>query len=241
MKTLLQKVEEETEISKISLDNKQFLNFQGFVNSPNALIAPTPANTPQVENVLGTESFKNACLAAVTPSPGQEQLMTSQMVNELVDRMKDSSESEKNMITRSLLFDFSDKSESSDLSDCSSVLTNAGENNQLKKKSPNSEDDDSSVWSIQVNTSGKDDEEEEFEYGFEEDEDYGYEDNDDVALVDELCEGVRKISVEWAKFEGKHTRFVYDSEGEIAEGEEGCGSKKEKSPSVVRLTQRGST
>ncbi|KAF2290851.1 hypothetical protein GH714_015812 [Hevea brasiliensis] len=47
VKSLLQKVEEEAELSKISLENRPFLHIQGFVSSPMGLLAPTPANTPQ--------------------------------------------------------------------------------------------------------------------------------------------------------------------------------------------------
>lgn len=239
VKTLLQKVEEEAEVSKISLENKQFLNFQGLVSSPITLLAPTPANTPQIENLLGTESFKNACLADVTPSPVQEQLMVSQMVTDIVDAVKqEGSEFEKNFITRSLLFDFSDKSEGSNLSGCSSVLTSEGDNNLGKKKS--SDDDDSSVWSIQVNAStGDDDVDEDLEDGIEEDHDYGYKDevpdDDDAVLVDELCEGISKIRVNGVEFKGKHTRFLYNSDGEIEGEEEECSLKDEKSPGIVRL------
>lgn len=51
VKTLLQKVEEEAEISKLTMDVRPFLQF---VNSPMQLLAPTPANTPQILNVHNT-------------------------------------------------------------------------------------------------------------------------------------------------------------------------------------------
>lgn len=61
VKTLLQKVEEEAEISKISLETRPiFPHIQGFVSSPmGLLLAPTPANTPQVLNLSEDESAKN--------------------------------------------------------------------------------------------------------------------------------------------------------------------------------------
>lgn len=51
VKTLLQKVEEEAELSKVALENRPFLRIQGFANSPMGLLAPTPVNTPQVPNL----------------------------------------------------------------------------------------------------------------------------------------------------------------------------------------------
>ncbi|KAI3699371.1 hypothetical protein L2E82_43632 [Cichorium intybus] len=53
VKTLLQKVEEEAVISKISFEPRNLiLEEGGFVNSPMYLLAPTPANTPQVSEIL---------------------------------------------------------------------------------------------------------------------------------------------------------------------------------------------
>ncbi|KAL8494569.1 hypothetical protein ACS0TY_025405 [Phlomoides rotata] len=45
VKTLLQKVEEEAELSKITLEKRPFFNLAN--NSPMNLVVPTPANTPQ--------------------------------------------------------------------------------------------------------------------------------------------------------------------------------------------------
>ncbi|CAL5369091.1 unnamed protein product [Camellia sinensis] len=241
VKTLLQKVEEEAELSKLSLENRPFLHLRGLVNSPMGLLAPTPTNTPLVLNLSDNESFKNSCLASVTPSLVQEQLTISQMVTEMLDGMKqeDLPESENNpMISRSLLLDFSEKSEGSDSSECSSVLTHkggiGGESDEGEEKSF-MEDDDASVWSIQVNASSRDDEEEEEESDEgeeeeeeEEDEDYEEAEEDDGGLVDELCEGMSKIS--FKKFSGKHTRFVYNSDDELEGEEEYCVS-----PGIVHL------
>lgn len=156
-----------------------------------------------------------------------------------------SSDSEKDQITRSLLMDFSDKSEISDLSECSSELTYQEVAGGGKDKAA-TEDDDASIWSIQVNASTQDQDEEEevAEEGQEEEEYYdeneeeGYEDeeDDDGGLVDELCEGLNKISVKEKvapKFEGKHTRFVYNSDDELVGEEE--EEKEAASPSVLRL------
>ncbi|KAI8019702.1 hypothetical protein LOK49_LG04G01241 [Camellia lanceoleosa] len=240
VKTLLQKVEEEAELSKLSLEHRSFLHLQGFINSPAGLLAPTPANTPQILSLSGNESFKNSCLASVLPSLVQEQFMISQMVVE-------SPESEKSLITRSLLMDFSEKSEGSDSSECSSVLTNEGGIPESEGKEKTSmEDDDVSVWSIQVNASTKDDYEE--EGGIEEDDENGdyegeeeEEADDDGGLVDALCEGISKINVNrektMPKFSGRHTRFVYNSNDEL-EGEEECGGEEGEvcvSPGILQL------
>lgn len=54
VKNLLQKVEEEAEISKVPMESRvPLFRLQGLVNgSPSAFFAPTPANTPQVSNGL---------------------------------------------------------------------------------------------------------------------------------------------------------------------------------------------
>lgn len=45
VKTLLQKVEEDADLTKLSMDSRPFIHL---VTSPMGLLAPTPANTPQV-------------------------------------------------------------------------------------------------------------------------------------------------------------------------------------------------
>ncbi|CAK9157010.1 unnamed protein product [Ilex paraguariensis] len=220
VKTLLQKVEEEAELSKLSLESRPFLHLGG------------------------NGSANSNGLASVTLSPVEEKFMISQMINEMLDGKKQEDlESEKSLITRSLLLDFSEKSEASDSSGCSSVLTyQEGESEGREKLS--ADDDDASIWSIQVNASTRDEEEEEEdEEGPEEvnedgenDDEY-YEDGeeveaDDGGLVDELCEGICKINVNcettMTKFTGKHTRFVYNSDDEL-EGEEECDDGESES------------
>lgn len=132
---------------------------------------------------------------------------------------------EKNQLTRSLFLDFSEKS---DQSECSSELTYEEENKRTK------EDDDASVWSMQVNVSSLEEEEEEEEVDEEKEEEEEYyedEEEDDSGLVDELCEGLNKISVGGPKFEGKHTRFIYNSDDELVGEEE----EDVASPNVVHL------
>ncbi|KAL3525274.1 hypothetical protein ACH5RR_013646 [Cinchona calisaya] len=250
VKNLLQKVEEEAELSKLSLENNRpFLNLQqGFVSSPLTLVAPTPANTPQILNLSANDS-------SFTQSPVEENLMISQMVSEMFEGKKQEAfnQSQKNlMITRSLLLDFSEKSEEFE---CSSEVTYQGGESEGKERAITTDDDDSSIWSIQVNASTRDDQEEEendeevLDEVEECDNDYFYDDDegkekeDDEGLADELCDAISKINVNaegiWAKFTGKHTRFVYNSDDELEGEKEDSGIKSESastaSPSVLNL------
>lgn len=45
VKTLLHKIEEDADLTKISIESRPFIHL---VTSPMGLLAPTPANTPQV-------------------------------------------------------------------------------------------------------------------------------------------------------------------------------------------------
>ncbi|XP_015065279.1 uncharacterized protein LOC107010508 [Solanum pennellii] len=234
VKTLLQKVEEEAVLSKISLENRPFLHLKGIVNSPMGLLAPTPANTPLMD-------FSVNELPAVTASPVEDKFVISQMINEMFEGGKQGNlESEKSYLTRSLLLDFYEKPEGSEQSSvCSSVLTYQGCEVESKEKTTPSDDDNASVWSIQVNASTKDEEEEEeLEGGLEEVEEDEYDDDkydeieEDGSEVDDLCEAISKINV---NFEGKHTRFVYNSDDEL-EGAEECNVvEAASSPGVLHL------
>lgn len=150
---------------------------------------------------------------------------------------------EESLIARSLLFDFYEKSEvSSNSSDCVSTLTSKGGSAESKAKSytDDGDDDNASVWSLQVNASSKDEEDADddvevgsgvYDYeGEEEEEDF---DDDDDAELDEICEGLSKISVNGLKFSGKHTKFVYDSDDELAAPEEDCSNVVADSPHGV--------
>ncbi|KAI3451443.1 hypothetical protein Pfo_008108 [Paulownia fortunei] len=244
VKTLLQKVEEEAELSKITLENRPLFNLQGLVNSPINLVAPTPANTPQV---LLNLSATTDGLPSVTPSPVVEKFLIPQMITGMFDEKKQEGIESDNLITRSLLLDFSEKSERSDSSE--SVLTYQGAlsgDTESSREKNSTDDDDASVWSIQVNASStRDDNDEEEEEGEdcleeecddnyyyyddeeeEEEEEHDFGDND--GLLDELCEGISKISVkEGPQFAGKHIRFVYNSDNEIQGEEEVFGGECE--------------
>ncbi|KAK6924490.1 hypothetical protein RJ641_010690 [Dillenia turbinata] len=245
VKALLQKIEEEAELSKLSLENRQFLpKIQAFTDSPIGILAPTPANTPHILN-LSADSHSNKNFPVqidANPSPIQEQLV--KISEEVV--VSDVPGVKKNdcWITRSLLLDFSEKSDSSDSSDCSSVVTEL-----VDKSSSPADDDDASIWSIQVNASTKDDEDvEEFEEEDEKEEeedyekDYGDEDHEGGGLVDELCEGMNKMNVNAKpmipKFTGIHKRFVYNEDDELVAEEIVVGEEeqsKETEDSVLHL------
>ncbi|KAL1217056.1 hypothetical protein V5N11_021404 [Cardamine amara subsp. amara] len=211
VKTLLQKVEEDADLTKISMDSRPFIHL---VTSPMGLLAPTPANTPQVLD------FSEGVQVVITSPVVAGQFRAPSQVEKSIifDKNEEILGLEKSpSITRSLMLDFSDKSEAWESSDCSSVVTQ------------NPEDDNSSVWSMQVNTSTKDEEDDEdevYSYGEEGDEEY-YE--EEGGIVDGLCQGMRKMSVE-TEFSGKHTRFLYDSEDD-----EIVVEAKEHSPRVLRL------
>ncbi|KAI4386810.1 hypothetical protein MLD38_004710 [Melastoma candidum] len=227
VKNLLQKVEEEAEISKIPMAGSvPFFRLQGLVNgSPLASLAPTPANTPQVSDGLSESD----------PVVSKEQL-TSKVLNDIFEGKEEEedsvSESQIGLITRSLLLDFSEKSESShDLSDCTSGLTFQVEysSGESKEKSVLTDEDNASLWSIQVNASITDDAEEEIADEEEENEHDDYYEDDgeqqlDCGFVDELCNGIENMFMNKEKvaanFKGKHTRFVYDSDDDEIVAEE---------------------
>ncbi|KAL4644198.1 hypothetical protein ACB092_02G146400 [Castanea dentata] len=251
VKTLLQRVEEEAELSKLSLESRPFL--QAFVNSPSGLLAPTPANTPHISNL---SADNNSGLVSTLPSPIVEEQFISQVIGNIFDGKKQESlESEKSLLTRSLLLDFTEKSESPDSSECSSVVTyqGVGGGSDLKEKSA-TDDDDASLWSIQVNASSTHDEDEEEVIEEEEEyEDYYDEDDEEIegveedeGLVDELCEGISNIFVNekraTPKFAGKHTRYVYNSDDELVGEEVECAQQSKDvavaggvSPSIMRM------
>ncbi|OMO57051.1 hypothetical protein CCACVL1_26033 [Corchorus capsularis] len=230
VKTLLQKVEEEAELSKVSMEARPFVQFQGCVNSPMAFLAPTPANTPQISNLSeetgGNINNKELGSIVMGLPVVEEHLRISEVVSGLFDGKQEMSlESQKSLI-KTLLLDFSEKSESSSDSteESSSVIT--GEEGSATKEKASLDDDSSSIWSLQVNASTHDGEEDDEvetieelgdDYFEEEDvEEEEEEEDDDGGFVDELCEGFSKMNME-EMFAGKHTRFVYNSDDEIEE------------------------
>ncbi|KAA3461108.1 Guanine nucleotide exchange factor SDC25 [Gossypium australe] len=209
VKTLLQKVEEEAEVSKVSMESRPFLRFQaGCGNSPMGLMAPTPANTPHFsglsEDGNGIGYINNSGLGPIVMALPvvEQQFRTSEVV---------SLESQRSVITRSLLLDFSEQSSESGVTD--------------QRKSSACKEKASSIWSIQVNASIDDEDDEEpieemgDDYYEGEEEDDEEEEDDDGGLVDELCEGLSKISMK-EMFRGRHTRFIYNSDDEIEREED---------------------
>uniref|UniRef100_A0A0D3HGY5 Uncharacterized protein n=1 Tax=Oryza barthii TaxID=65489 RepID=A0A0D3HGY5_9ORYZ len=128
---------------------------------------------------------------------------------------------------RALVFD--DSPGKSDLSNAASVVSSSSLSFQDSSSTDRSPDDDSSsAWSIQVNASSEKGDEDTFtdQDPEEEEEEWLTEDDDDDECFDDLCEGMSKMSVfddeeeEDKKaglpaFQGKHTRFIYDSDGEM--------------------------
>ncbi|KAL8045248.1 hypothetical protein ABFX02_08G100700 [Erythranthe guttata] len=190
VKTLLQKVEEEAEVLVNTKTRRPPSFFVNLIKSPNnnnnnhIVGAPTPANTPQILDALSLPP----CL---TSSPVQDNfLLLPPQKEEGIDESE--KKNNNNVITRSLLLDFSENEGGKGCSD----------------------DDNESVWSIQVNASENQQEEEEEEYYEYYEEEDGFCGN----LLSVLCEGMSNISVvdsEGPKFEGKHIRFIYNSDDEM--------------------------
>ncbi|PPD74987.1 hypothetical protein GOBAR_DD28090 [Gossypium barbadense] len=204
VKNLFQKVEEEAEVSKVPLESRPFVHLQ----SPMALVAPTPANTPNIsylseDGALGSMLMD---LPVVEEELNISEVMSGNIVGTGV-------ESQKCMITRSLLLDFAEKSEC--CSEDGVIITKDSSARKEKALTFQNDDIDSaSIWSIQVNASTHDEEE-------------------DGGLVDELCKGISKISMTEMST-GKQTRFVDNSDDEIEEEEE-WGENGEYSSDIMRL------
>ncbi|KAE8685418.1 Detected protein of confused Function [Hibiscus syriacus] len=93
VKTLLQKVEEEAELSKPLMESRPFIRLQGCFNSPMGISAPTPANTPQLSNLYEDIGLGSIVIAQPVV---EERMKSSEEV---------SFESQTSVITRSLLLD----------------------------------------------------------------------------------------------------------------------------------------
>jgi hypothetical protein len=152
--------------------------------------------------------------ASLRPSPIEENLSEGQL-------------------HRALVFDDSPrKSDSSNGSAAVSSTLKFHDSSNVIESSPSTEDDSSSAWSIQVHASSEKGDDEEEKYCTEED---GWEEGKDDDCFDDLCEEMIKMTVfddeeEKAglpQFEGKHTRFIYNSDGEV-EREEVAASGEAK-------------
>jgi cobalamin biosynthesis protein CobT len=137
-------------------------------------------------------------------------------------------------LNRALVFDDSpEKSgESSGSAVSSSVSLQESSTGSYMDKSSSPEDDSSSAWSIQVHASSEKGDEEELgveelaaaEYTEEEEEEDDWEEDSDDDCYDDLCEEMSRMTVfdeeekkatGLPQFEGKHTRFIYNSDDEI--------------------------
>ncbi|KAM3409398.1 hypothetical protein ACQJBY_001995 [Aegilops geniculata] len=228
VKTLLQKVDEEGAAAAV-IRPVRIHALLGVTRSPAQLLAPTPFNTPQ----LWAES---AARGESALPDGRTVLPCVLEQEELIPKLQAIADTPPN---RALVFD--DSPGKSDQSTDGSSLTF-----HVSSSDRSADDDSSSVWSIQVNVSSEEKEEMgvdtagelEEEYNTEEEpegeyytEEEDWEDSDDDSeCFDDLCEGMSKMSVfeeeeEEKKvglptFEGRHTRFVYNSDDEIVERKE---------------------
>jgi len=136
-------------------------------------------------------------------------------------------------LNRALVFD--DSPEKSDESNgsvvASSVSLQESSAGSYMDNSSSPEDDSSSAWSIQVHASSEKGDEEELgvekleaaEYTEEEEEEEDWEEDSDDDCYDDLCEEMSRMTVlgeeekkaGLTQFEGKHTRFIYNSDDEI--------------------------
>ncbi|XP_077246227.1 chalcone-flavanone isomerase family protein isoform X2 [Tasmannia lanceolata] len=230
VKTLLQKVEEGTELPKLSLEQFPLPLFQEILNSPKFL-APTPTNTPLIALLSNDDALQ-------TVFPVQEEKTFKIISQAMDDQEQEALDSQEGLVTKVSLFDPTEKSIISDSSVClSSVLSFESTCRQDKLF----EEDDSSAWSIQANKGSQDEEDDEEveEEGRQVcDEDYEEESQgDDEDTINELCEGLRNMCClekkRMPEFLGKHTRFIYNSDDEIEGEEEVAGDSV--SPSILRL------
>uniref|UniRef100_A0A0E0MB65 Uncharacterized protein n=1 Tax=Oryza punctata TaxID=4537 RepID=A0A0E0MB65_ORYPU len=218
VKTLLQKVHDDASSSSCAAPPSllRIHALLGLARSPAHLLAPTPANTPHlaaapphaftitVPCVLEEEELLpklQVIAAALPPPPAQAE------------------ENHLGECNRALVFD--DSPGKSDLPNAASVISSSSLAFQdSSDRSP--DDDSSSAWSIQVNASSEKGDEDTFT---EQDPEEEWLTEDDDECFDDLCEGMSKMSVfdeeeEDKKaglpaFQGKHTRFIYDSDGEM--------------------------
>ncbi|CAL9052974.1 unnamed protein product [Musa banksii] len=235
VRTLLQKVEEEAEfVGRPTSGQRLFPALLGVSIYPAQILAPTPANTPQIPSL--------SCLAGGGEGYDSMEVATPFVLSEedhrkvvVASNPQDPLGPQECVINRALTFDSPEKSEMSGISTVtSSPAYQSGSVSSFQEKSP--EDDNSSIWSIQANASAHSDgdDDELFEDVDEDEEEYEEEEDDDEELLGDLCEGMKKMSMLGDEFAGKHTRFVYNSDDEI-QGEEEVTRRSAVSPSALVL------
>ncbi|KAJ3681673.1 hypothetical protein LUZ60_014246 [Juncus effusus] len=214
VKNLLKKVEKDGNKIPVFATRNPIPNMSklGFARSPMQLLAPTPNNTPQmvVPSDLG---FLQPAPQIVSPVVPQSQSLIPCLINRALqfDDSPDKLDASSGILSKSSSLTCLESLDASSEISSSSSLTyqesigSVSFNQKSVFESPNS--DNSSDWSIKANA-GTEKEESDGSDGFKI--------KKKVEDLDELCEGMRKMKVE---FEGKHVRFVYNSDGEM-EGEE---------------------
>ncbi|KAG8092673.1 hypothetical protein GUJ93_ZPchr0012g22216 [Zizania palustris] len=197
----------------------------GVSRSPVHLLAPTPANTPQIG--AAPQAFKMTVPCVLE----EEGLLPKLQVVAAALAPPAAAQEEKNLgeCNRALVFE-DDSPGKSDLSNAGSVAVSSSSSITLQDRSRTPDDDSSSAWSIQVNASSEKGDEDTYTEQGEEEEEWLTEDDGDGdgdGCFDDLCEGMSNMSVfddddeeEEEKvglpaFQGRHTRFVYNSEGEM--------------------------
>ncbi|CAL4924012.1 unnamed protein product [Urochloa decumbens] len=230
VKALLHKVEEEQGCAApaagiVVRPAARIQALLGISRSPAQLLAPTPANTPQIGAIPAT-AREGLLMPDGVPVCvlEEEELLLPKL--QIIAASLPPPQPEENLgecqLNRALVFD--DSPEKSDASNGSAVslLESSTDSNMNKPSSP--EDDSSSAWSIQVHASSEKGEE---EMGVEDlgeyTEDEEWEEDSDDDCFDDLCEEMSKMTVVdeeerkagLPQYEGKHTRFIYNSDDEI--------------------------
>ncbi|CAN6288666.1 unnamed protein product [Urochloa humidicola] len=227
VKALLHKVEEEqgcaAPVGGIVRPAARIQALLGVSRSPAQLLAPTPANTPQIGPVPATAREGLLMPDGMPCVLEVEELLIPKL--QIIAASLPPLQPEENLgecqLNRALVFD--DSPEKSDASNGSTVsFQESSTDSNMNTSSP--EDDSSSAWSIQVHASSeKGDEEVGVEDLGEYTEEEEWEEDSDDDCFDDLCEEMSRMTVvdeeekkaALPQFEGKHTRFIYNSDDEI--------------------------
>ncbi|RZS22941.1 hypothetical protein BHM03_00055779 [Ensete ventricosum] len=252
VRTLLQKVEEDTElVNKLPFGHPppppplRFPSLLGLTRSPTHLLAPTPANTPQIPNMnCSKEGYTSTGFASPCAVPEEDyhpKVMAAVNPEEAIHP-------QECLINRALMFDSPEKSNMSDISTISSSLTYQF-SSESSRQEGSPDDDDNSIWSVQVHASANSDRDhhellEEEDIDCKETEAAQEEEEEDEVneeeLLGDLYQGMKKMSMlddepSLPEFTGKHTRFIYNSDDEMDREEEEAMGGAAVSPSVLVL------
>ncbi|PUZ39914.1 hypothetical protein GQ55_9G381900 [Panicum hallii var. hallii] len=228
VKALLHKVEEEQGCAPAALVRPARIQaLLGVSRSPAQLLAPTPANTPQIGPVSAArEGLLVPDGVPVVPCVLEEELLLPKL--QVIAASLPLPQPEENLgdcqLNRALVFD--DSPEKSDVSNGSTVSFQEGSTGSCMDKSSSPEDDSSSAWSVQVHASSEKGDEEELgveDLGEYTEEGEEWEEDSDDDCFDDLCEEMSRMTVVdeeerkagLPQFEGKHTRFIYNGDDEI--------------------------